>query len=115
MLDMAVGIVIGAAFGRIVSSFVGDVITPALGKVIGGVDFKDLAWSLGADPAGQPILVKYGVFLQTIFDFLIVALAIFVVIREINRLKRPPPPAADPAPAPEVVLLTEIRDLLKRQ
>ena len=115
VLDMAVGIVIGAAFGRIVSSFVGDVITPALGKIVGGVDFKDLAWSLGPDPAGEPILVKYGVFLQTIFDFLIVALAIFMVIRAINRLKRPPPPAADPAPAPEVVLLTEIRDLLKRQ
>jgi large conductance mechanosensitive channel len=115
VLDMAVGIIIGAAFGRIVSSFVGDVVTPALGKLIGGVDFKDLAWSLGTDPAGEPILVKYGVFLQTIFDFLIVALAIFVAIRTINRLKRPPPPAADPAPAPDVVLLTEIRDLLKRQ
>jgi large conductance mechanosensitive channel len=115
VLDMAVGIIIGAAFGRIVSSFVGDVVTPALGKLIGGVDFKDLAWSLGTDPAGEPILVKYGVFLQTIFDFLIVALAIFVAIRAINRLKRPPPPAADPAPAPDVVLLTEIRDLLKRQ
>ena len=75
----------------------------------------NLAWSLGPDPAGEPILVKYGVFLQTIFDFLIVALAIFMVIRAINRLKRPPPPAADPAPAPDVVLLTEIRDLLKRQ
>jgi len=115
VLDMAVGIVIGAAFGRIVSSFVGDVITPALGKIVGGVDFKDLAWSLGSDPTGEPILVKYGVFLQTIFDFVIVALAIFMAIKAINRLKRQPPPAADPAPAPDVVLLTEIRDLLKRQ
>jgi large conductance mechanosensitive channel len=115
VLDMAVGVVIGAAFGKIVSSLVGDVITPALGKVVGGVDFKDLAVSLGTDPAGQEILVKYGVFLQSIFDFLIVALAIFMAIKAINRLKRPPPPAADPAPAPDVVLLTEIRDLLKQK
>jgi large conductance mechanosensitive channel len=115
VLDMAVGVVIGAAFGKIVSSLVGDVITPALGKVVGGVDFKDLAFSLGTDPAGEPILVKYGVFLQSIFDFLVVALAIFMAIKAINRLKRPPPPAADPAPAPDVVLLTEIRDLLKKQ
>ena len=115
VLDMAVGVVIGAAFGKIVSSLVGDVITPVLGKAIGGVDFKDLAWSIGLDPAGQPILVKYGVFLQNIFDFIIVAFAIFMAIKAINRLKRPPPPAADPAPAPDVVLLTQIRDLLKKQ
>ncbi|HEX5649110.1 MAG TPA: large-conductance mechanosensitive channel protein MscL [Steroidobacteraceae bacterium] len=115
VLDMAVGIVIGAAFGKIVSSLVADVITPVLGKAIGGVDFKDLAWNIGLNPAGEPILVKYGVFLQNIFDFVIVAFAIFMAIKAINRLKRPPPPAADPAPAPDVVLLTEIRDLLKRQ
>ena len=115
VLDMAVGVVIGAAFGKIVSSLVADVITPALGKAIGGVDFKDLAWSLGTDPAGEPILVKYGVFLQNIFDFIVIAAAIFMALRAINRLKTPPPPAADPAPAPDVVLLTEIRDLLKRQ
>ena len=114
VLDMAVGIVIGAAFGKIVSSLVGDVITPVLGKAIGGVDFKDLAWNIGLNPAGEPILVKYGVFLQNIFDFVIVAFAIFMAIKAINRLKRPPPPAADPAPAPDVVLLTEIRDLLRR-
>ncbi len=114
VLDMAVGVVIGAAFGKIVSSFVADVITPMLGKLIGGVNFKDLAWSLGADPAGAPILVKYGVFLQNIFDFVIIAAAIFMALRVINRLKTPPPPAADPAPAPDVVLLTEIRDLLKK-
>jgi large conductance mechanosensitive channel len=114
VLDMAVGIVIGAAFGKIVSSLVADVITPVLGKAIGGVDFKDLAWNIGLNPAGEPILVKYGVFLQNIFDFVIVAFAIFMAIKAINRLKRPPPPAADPAPAPDVVLLTEIRDLLRR-
>jgi large conductance mechanosensitive channel len=115
VLDMAVGVVIGAAFGKIVSSLVGDLVTPALGKVIGGVNFKDLAWTIGVDPAGEPILVKYGMFMQNVFDFLIIAAAIFMALRVINRLKRPPPPAADPAPAPDVVLLTEIRDLLKRQ
>ncbi|HWJ05069.1 MAG TPA: large-conductance mechanosensitive channel protein MscL [Steroidobacteraceae bacterium] len=113
VLDMAVGVVIGAAFGKIVSSLVADVVTPALGKLIGGVNFKDLAWSLGNDPAGTPILVKYGVFLQNVFDFLVIAAAIFMALKVINKLKTPPPPAADPAPAPDVVLLTEIRDLLK--
>jgi large conductance mechanosensitive channel len=114
VLDMAVGVVIGAAFGKIVSSLVGDVVTPLLGKAIGGVNFKDLAWSLGADPAGQPILVKYGLFLQNIFDFLVIAAAIFMALRFINRLKTPPPPAAAPAPPADVVLLTEIRDLLRK-
>lgn len=114
VLDMAVGVVIGGAFGKIVSSLVGDVITPALGKLVGGVDFKNLVVNLGNDPAGTPILVKYGVFLQSIFDFIIIAFAIFMAVKAINRLKTPPPPAADPAPAPEVVLLMEIRDLLKR-
>jgi len=93
---------------------VGDVVTPLLGKAIGGVNFKDLAWSLGTDPAGAPILVKYGMFLQNVFDFLVIAAAIFMALRVINKLKTPPPPAADPAPAPETVLLTEIRDLLKK-
>jgi large conductance mechanosensitive channel len=117
VLDMAVGIIIGAAFGKIVSSLVSDVITPVLGKAIGGVNFKDLVYSLGADPAGEPILVKYGVFLQNIFDFLIIAAAIFVAIKAINRLKRPPAPpvvVVEP-PAADVALLTEIRDLLKTQ
>ncbi|MGI9246911.1 MAG: large-conductance mechanosensitive channel protein MscL [Steroidobacteraceae bacterium] len=115
VLDMAVGVVIGAAFGKIVSSLVNDVVTPALGKIIGGVNFTDLAWNIGTDPGGQPILVKYGVFLQTMFDFVIIAAAIFMALKVINRLKAPPPPEADPAPAPDVVLLGEIRDLLKRQ
>jgi large conductance mechanosensitive channel protein len=115
VLDMAVGVVIGAAFGKIVSSLVADVVTPALGKLIGGVNFNDLAWSLGNDPAGTPILVKYGVFLQNVFDFIVIAAAIFMALKVINKLKTPPPPAADPAPAPDVVLLTEIRDLLKHQ
>jgi large conductance mechanosensitive channel len=116
VLDMAVGIIIGAAFGKIVSSLVNDIITPALGKLIGGVNFNDLAYSLGVDPAGEPILVKYGVFLQNIFDFLIVAAAIFVAIKAINRLKTPPvPPVVVIEPPADVALLTEIRDLLKHQ
>ncbi len=114
VLDMAVGVVIGAAFGKIVSSLVGDVITPMIGKAVGGVNFKDLAYTIGTDPAGTPILVKYGLFLQNIFDFVIIAAAIFMALRVINRLKTPPPPAADPAPTADVVLLTEIRDLLKK-
>ena len=112
VVDMAVGVVIGAAFGKIVSSLVGDVITPMIGKAAGGVNFKDLAYSLGTDPAGAPILVKYGMFLQTIFDFVIIAAVIFMALRAINKLKAPPPAAAEPAPAPDVVLLGEIRDLL---
>ena len=115
VLDMAVGVVIGAAFGKIVSSLVADIVTPAIGLVVGGVNFKDLAYSLGNDPAGQPILVKYGMFLQSVFDFIVIAFVIFMALRAINKLKAAPPPAADPAPAPDVVLLGEIRDLLKQQ
>jgi large conductance mechanosensitive channel len=115
VLDMAIGVVIGGAFGKIVSSLVGDVITPMIGKAVGGVNFKDLAYSIGMDPAGTPILVKYGMFLQTVFDFVIIAAVIFMALRAINKLKAPPPPAAAPAPAPDVVLLGEIRDLLKKQ
>jgi large conductance mechanosensitive channel len=96
-----------------VSSFVGDVVMPLLGKLIGGVNFKDLAISLGNDPAGAPVLLKYGSFLQSAFDFLIIAAAIFMALKAINKLKAPPPavPAAPPA---DVALLTEIRDLLKK-
>jgi len=115
VLDMAVGVVIGGAFGKIVSSLVGDVITPMIGKAVGGVNFRDLAFSLGTDPAGAPILVKYGMFLQNIFDFVIIAAAIFMAVKAINKLKTPPPPAADAAPPADVVLLGEIRDLLKKQ
>lgn len=119
VVDMAVGIIIGAAFGKIVTSFVNDIVTPPLGYLIGGVDFTDLAVTLPAMQEGRdPVTVNYGAFLQTTFDFLIVAFAIFLVIKMINRLKRkeevapstPPPP-----PSKQEVLLEEIRDLLKRQ
>jgi large conductance mechanosensitive channel len=114
VLDMAVGVVIGAAFGKIVSSFVGDVVMPLLGTVVGGVDFSKLAMTIGTDAAGAPLLLKYGAFLQAVFDFVVIAAAIFMALKAINRLKTPPAPAAPPAPPPEVELLTEIRDLLRK-
>ena len=114
VVDMAVGVVIGGAFGKIVASFVGDVVMPLLGKVVGGVNFSDLAYDLGTGPSGEPVLLKYGAFLQAAFDFLIIAAAIFMAVKAINRLKTPPPPAAPPAPPADVALLTEIRDLLKK-
>jgi large conductance mechanosensitive channel len=117
VVDLAVGVIIGAAFGKIVSSLVGDVIMPPLGKVIGGVNFSDLAVALGKDPTGKDVLVKYGVFLQTIFDFAIIAFVLFLCIKGINRLKKAPPPeAAPPAPPPKSeLLLEEIRDLLAKR
>jgi len=115
VIDMAVGIIIGAAFGKIVSSFVGDIVMPMLGMAIGGLNFTDLSLSLGTSPAGEPVLVKYGAFIQAMFDFVIIALAIFMAIKGINRLKKPPAVPAAAPPAADVVLLTEIRDLLKRQ
>jgi large conductance mechanosensitive channel len=115
VVDLAVGVIIGAAFGKIVSSFVGDVIMPPLGLLIGGINFSDLAVTLGMDPKGAPVLLKYGAFLQTVFDFLIIAFVIFIAIRGINKLKKPPPPPADAPPPRQEVLLEQIRDaLLKR-
>jgi large conductance mechanosensitive channel len=114
--DMAVGIIIGAAFGKIVSSMVNDVIMPPLGLVIGGVDFSSLGVTLRSAADGTPATVlKYGVFINTIVDFIIVALAIFLVVRGMNALrkKQEEAPAAPPAPSKQEVLLGEIRDLLK--
>jgi large conductance mechanosensitive channel len=118
MIDMAVGIIIGAAFGKIVSSLVGDVIMPPLGVLIGGVDFSDLAITLKAAEGDIPaVVLAYGKFIQTILDFVIIAFAIFMGIKVINKLKREEAeePSAPPVPTPEEVLLTEIRDLLKSQ
>jgi large conductance mechanosensitive channel len=114
VVDMAVGVVIGTAFGKIVSSLVGDLVMPLLGKIVGGVNFSDLAVSLGAGPDGKEVLLKYGAFLQSTFDFLVIAAAIFLALRAINKLKAPPPPAEPAAPPADVVLLTEIRDLLRK-
>jgi large conductance mechanosensitive channel len=112
VVDLAVGVVIGAAFGKIVSSFVGDVIMPPLGVLIGGINFSDLALKVGADPKGAPVLLKYGSFIQTIFDFLIIAFVIFIAVKGINKLKKPPPPAPDAPPPRQEVLLEQIRDAL---
>src|ERR1700729_3251991 len=98
VVDLAVGVIIGAAFGKIVSSLVGDLFMPALGKVIGGVNFSDLAVTLGKDPTGKEVLIKYGSFLQTVFDFVIIAFVLFIAIKGINRLKKPHAPGAPPAP-----------------
>ncbi len=123
VVDMAVGIVIGAAFGKIVSSVVNDIIMPPIGLLMGGVDFSNLFLDLSrsghatlalAEEAGAP-LIKYGVFINTVLDFLIVAFAIFMVIKGMNTLtkKEEEAPAEPPKPSPEVELLTDIRDALR--
>ena len=112
VVDLAVGVVIGAAFGKIVSSLVGDLIMPPLGVLIGGINFSDLALRVGTDPKGAPVLLKYGSFIQTIFDFLIIAFVIFIAVKGINKLKKPPPPAPDAPPPRQEVLLEQIRDAL---
>lgn len=118
VIDMAVGIIVGAAFTKIVSSFVADVVTPPLGMLIGGVDFSDLAivlkHAVGDTPA---VTLSYGRFVQTVFDFTIVAFAIFLAVKGINHLKRKEAeaPSTPPAPSKEELLLTEIRDALREQ
>jgi large conductance mechanosensitive channel len=116
VIDLAVGVIIGGAFGKIVSSFVGDVIMPPLGLLIGGVDFTNLSVVLKDATANAPaVLFRYGAFIQTVVDFLIIAFAIFLAIKGINQLKRKEEaaPAAPPKPSNEEVLLGEIRDLLR--
>ena len=117
VVDMAVGIVIGGAFGKIVSSFVNDVLMPPIGLLLGGVDFTELAVTL-KEASGDvaAVTLNYGTFIQTVVDFIIIAFAIFMVVKAMNNLKKkeeaaPPPP---PKPSEEVTLLTEIRDLMKR-
>ncbi|MFQ1989644.1 large-conductance mechanosensitive channel protein MscL [Aeromonas veronii] len=118
VIDMAVGIIIGAAFGKIVSSFVGDVIMPPIGLILGGVDFSDLAVTLKAAEGTTPaVVIAYGKFIQTIIDFVIISFAIFMGLKAINTLKKKQEEeAAAPAgPTKDQELLTEIRDLLKSQ
>ena len=118
VVDMAVGIIIGAAFGKIVSSLVSDVVTPPLGYIIGGVDFTKLAVTMPAMREGaEAVTLRYGVFLQALFDFIIVAFAIFVAVKAINRLKRKEAvaPSLPPTPTKQEQLLEEIRDLLKQR
>lgn len=118
VVDLAVGVIIGAAFGKIVSSLVADIIMPPLGLLIGGIDFKQFALTLRPAVGDTPaVVMHYGVFIQNVFDFIIVAFAIFMAIKLINKLnhKKKEEPKAPPAPTKEEVLLTEIRDILKQQ
>lgn len=118
VVDLAVGVIIGAAFGKIVSSLVADIIMPPLGLLIGGIDFKQFALTLREAQGDVPaVVMHYGVFIQNVFDFIIVAFAIFLAIKLINKLKRKQAEElkAPPAPSKEEVLLSEIRDLLKEQ
>jgi large conductance mechanosensitive channel len=119
VIDMAVGVVIGTAFGKIVSSLVADIIMPLIGMLVGSVDFKDLGITLQEKTADHDaIVLSYGAFLQTIFDFIIIAFAIFVAFKFLTKVKNSimaEKAAEPPAPEPQVQLLTEIRDLLKEQ
>jgi large conductance mechanosensitive channel len=125
VIDMAVGVVIGGAFGKIVGSLVTDVIMPPIGLLLGKVDFTNLFLNLSGTPVASLAEAKakglatlnYGVFINTTFEFFIIAFAIFMVVKQINRLKREAPaaPAAPPEPSNEEKLLTEIRDLLKKK
>ncbi|ATZ96068.1 MULTISPECIES: large-conductance mechanosensitive channel protein MscL [Dickeya] len=118
VVDLAVGVIIGAAFGKIVSSLVSDIIMPPLGLLIGGVDFKQFHWVLREAQGNiAAVSINYGVFIQNIFDFIIVAFAIFMAIKLMNKLRRTQQeePNAPPKISAEEKLLTEIRDLLKQQ
>jgi large conductance mechanosensitive channel len=125
VVDMAVGIIIGGAFGKIISSFVSDVLMPPLGLLLGGIDFKDMLYTLkeavmqGEEVITPAVTLNYGMFIQNVVDFLIIAFAIFMAIKAMNSMKRkeevaPAAPEAPPAPTKEQELLAEIRDLLKK-
>ena len=115
VVDMAVGVIVGAAFGKIISSLVENVIMPPLGMLIGNIDFSDMARSLGTGANGKEVMLKYGAFLQSIFDFVIIAFVLFMAIRGLNRLKKPPAAAAPAGPPRQEVLLEEIRNLLAKR
>jgi len=118
VMDMAIGIIIGAAFGKIVSSIVADVIMPPIGILLGGVDFSSLALTLKEGSEGvEPVLLKYGMFINTVIDFVIIAFAIFMVVKGINSMKKKEEekPAAPPAPTKSEILLEEIRNELRKK
>jgi large conductance mechanosensitive channel len=112
VIDMAIGIIMGGAFGKIVSSFVGDVLMPPIGLALGGIDFKSLKVTLGGT-AEAPVTVNYGLFAKSVVDFLIVAFCVFLVVKAVNAMKKPEPPAAPAEPPAQEKLLAEIRDLLR--
>ena len=122
VVDLAVAVIIGGAFGKIVDSLVKDIVMPIIGQLVGGVDFKELYINLGntayatlelAEKAGAP-LIKYGLFINAVVNFVIIALAIFVAIKAMSKLQKAAPPAAPAAPPEDVLLLREIRDSLKK-
>lgn len=118
VVDLAVGVIIGGAFGKIVASFVNDVLMPPIGVLLGGLDFKDFKATLVAATADKPaVTLNYGMFIQNVIDFLIIAAVIFLFIKAINATKKKEEaaPSAPPAPSKEEILLTEIRDLLKEK
>jgi large conductance mechanosensitive channel len=115
VVDMAVGVVIGAAFGKIVSALVENVIMPPLGMAIGNINFADFGVALGTGPDGKAVMLKYGAFLQAVVDFTIIAFVLFLALKGINKLKKPPAPPAAAAPPRQEVLLEEIRNLLAKR
>jgi len=118
VMDMAVGLIIGAAFGKIVSSFVTDILMPPIGVAMGGVDFKDLSYVIQPAKDGlESVAIRYGSFIQTILDFMIVALAIFVAIKIMNKLQKAKDdePEEPETPTRQEMLLTEIADLLRKR
>ena len=114
VVDLAIGVVIGGAFGKIVSSLVDSVIMPIVGLLTGGVNFSTLAVAIGSDPKGAPVLLKYGAFIQSVVDFLIIAFVIVLAIKALNKMKKPEAPAEAAAPPRSEQLLEEIRNLLAR-
>ncbi len=115
VVDMAVGVIIGAAFGKIVGSLVENVIMPPIGMALAGVNVADWATKIGVAADGKAVMLKYGAFLQTVIDFVIVAFIIFIALKGINRLKKPAPNAPPPPPPAQEVLLGQIRDLLAKR
>ena len=116
VVDLAVGVIIGAAFGKIVASLVDDIIMPPIGLLLGGVDFSKLAITLKEAVGDKPaVMIRYGVFINVVITFLIIALCIFMIVKGVNAMKKKEvaAPAAPPAPTKEVLLLTEIRDALR--
>lgn len=123
-IDMAVGVIVGGAFGKVVSSIVSDIVMPPIGWLIGGVDFSDLRVKLPAGPlGGEPATINYGVFVQTVIEFLVIALCVFLMVKVVARIAaagkkkeaEPEAPAAPAVPTREEELLSEIRDLLRQQ
>ena len=122
VIDLAVGVIIGGAFGKIVDSLVKDIIMPVIGKIIGNVDFSNMYVALSGQPAGLPLadaqklgsVLSYGNFITILINFLILAFVIFMMVKQVNKMKKAKPPAA-PAPTPDdILLLREIRDALKK-